>query len=50
MDALRSYLNSFSSDSLLKEIVSGILTLKLDGKDYEMKHKLHLYVNAKDRE
>lgn len=48
--SLRSYLNSFSSDALAKEIGSGSLSVKMDGKDVELKHKVHLYLNAKDRD
>ena len=50
MGSLRSYLNSFSSEALAKELGSGSLKMKLDGKDLELKHKSHLYLNAKDRE
>ena len=50
MGSLRSYLNSFSSDALAKELGSGSIKLKLDGVDLDLKHKTHLYLNAKDRE
>ena len=48
--SLRSYLNSLSSDALAKDLASGSLTFKMDDKDLEIKHKLHVFVNAKDRD
>lgn len=50
LTSLRSYLNSFSHSALAKEMNGGSLKLRLDGKDVELKHKTHLYLNAKDRE
>jgi hypothetical protein len=46
LGSLRSYLNSLSSDALSKQLASGSLKVKLDGKDLELKHKTHLFVNA----
>ena len=50
MGSLRSYLNSFSQAALAKELASGSLKLKLDGKDLDLKHKTHIYLSAKERE
>lgn len=51
LGTVHSYLNSFDSEELLKEVTSngGSLKINLDKKDFELKHKVHFFLNAKER-
>lgn len=49
--SLRSYLGSFSSEALKKTVLAnnGVLTISLDDKEYQLRHKTHFFFDAKDR-
>lgn len=50
MAGLRSLLNAFDQSSLKSQVDrnGGVFRANLDGKDLELKHKTHFFLNARE--